>query len=67
MAIAKKCDICGKLYELYNTRNDGDHTNGLMLLNIDYDNKYWSHGKIDCCPECMESIRKHIQSLREEG
>lgn len=64
MAIAKKCDICGKLYELYNIKNDGNKTNGLMFLNLDANRKYYGHESIDCCPECMNSIRNHVDALR---
>ena len=64
MAIAKKCDICGKLYEIYNAKNDAKHTNGIMFLNIDRHNKYYAHDTIDCCPECHESIKQHIETLR---
>lgn len=64
MASAKKCDICGKLYEVYNDRKDADKVNGLRFLNIDANSKYWSHDMIDCCPECMQSIKNHIESLK---
>lgn len=67
MAIAKKCDICGKLYELYNIKNNENKTNGLMFLNLDDNRKYYGHDSIDCCPECMKSIRNHIDLLRNGG
>ena len=66
MAIAKKCDICGKLYELYNVRCDSEKVNGLMFLNLDSKNQYFTHNTIDCCPECMKSIQDHIDSLKGE-
>lgn len=31
MSIAKKCDICGKLYESYNTKNDAKNANGVTV------------------------------------
>ena len=62
MAIAKKCDICGKLYEEYNFKQSKDNFNGFVLLNVDYSPAY------DCCPKCMKSIREHINSLtKKEG
>lgn len=67
MAIAKKCDICGKLYEIYNVVKDVDNVNGLMYLNIDAKGNYYSHGRIDCCPKCMKSIKNHIDMLRNAG
>ena len=66
MAIAKKCDFCGSLYEQYNIRNDSSKTNGISLLNIDAQQKYFIHGPYDCCPNCMESIKNHIESLKKE-
>ena len=35
MALAKKCDVCGKLYERYNEANNIKDVNGIMFLNID--------------------------------
>lgn len=66
MAVAKKCDICGKLYEPYNERHEVKKPNGFMFLNIDTNGKYYSNNTIDCCPECMESIKDYIKSLRKE-
>lgn len=67
MSIAKKCDICGKLYESYNTKNDAKNTNGLRFLNIDKNMSYFEHDLIDCCPTCMDSLRKHIEYLKSLG
>ena len=77
MANAKKCDICGKLYELYNTSIDCFEPNFVALLSLDShgfeDGKYSSMHRpleLDCCPNCMKSIHDHIESLKpvaEEG
>lgn len=67
MAIAKKCDICGKLYESYNMPHNSKLTNGLMFLNIDDHQKYYSNQIMDCCPRCMSEIRLHIESLKNDG
>lgn len=66
MATAKKCDICGRLYESYNTRNSEERTNALVLLNLDNQVKYYSHGPYDCCPDCMSSIRLTICNLKKD-
>ena len=63
MAIAKKCDLCGKYYEQYNYKNSSSDTNGFMLLNIDANGKYWSHSPYDCCPDCMNHIRSTINDM----
>ena len=64
MANAKKCDICGRYYDAYNIQENEDEVNGLMFLNIDYASKYISHKPIDCCQDCMKSIKNHIDVLR---
>lgn len=64
MAIAKKCDVCGVLYEPYNKRKNPDKTNGIMFLNIDDDQDYFMNYTMDCCPECMKSIKEHIEFLK---
>ena len=66
MAIAKKCDICGKLYEGYNFKQSAKDFNGFMLLNIDYKSDYFHGPAVDCCPECMKSILEHIDSLAKK-
>lgn len=66
MATAKKCDICGRLYESYNIRNLDERTNAFMLLNLDNQGKYYSHGPYDCCPDCMSSIRLTIYNLKKD-
>lgn len=67
MAMAKKCDICGKFYETYNIKHNENKTSGLMFLNVDEYRKYFSNTVIDCCPECMKSIKNHIDLLRNGG
>ena len=71
MAAARKCDICGKFYEPYNNmyidyscRKNPDHTNGFTLLNIVNDGDFATTNIQDCCPECMESIKRYIESLK---
>lgn len=67
MAIAKKCDICGKLYESYNVKSDSKNTNGIMFLNIDNQQKYYSNQIMDCCPRCMAAIRLNLDILSNGG
>lgn len=67
MSIAKKCDICGELYEPYNTKNNAENTNGLKFLNIDKHMGYFEHDPIDLCPTCMKSIREHIAYLKKSA
>ena len=55
MAIARKCDRCGKLYEYYPKGNKVQH-NGVQRI---YRNKHGSLGHeetFDFCPECMNAF-----------
>lgn len=58
MGVAKKCDICGKLYEIYDTNNNKENFNGLVPINMDKDGKIWFHGHIDLCRECRDAVKK---------
>lgn len=60
MASAKKCDRCGKLYERYNERNDEDNINGILTLNIDSKQQYFTHKLIDFCPDCKDSFQEWL-------
>lgn len=66
MSIARKCDMCGKLYEEYNTEKDEKNPNGIMFLNIVTPGSYFKHGEIDCCPECMAAIKGMFNSQKAE-
>lgn len=61
MAYAKKCDRCGKLYEQYNSKNDRKNPNGTMILNLDVQRKYYSHGAMDLCPDCMKEFQAWLE------
>lgn len=66
MSIAKKCDVCGSLYESYSfKRSDSNKPNGIMLLNIDNKQQYWSHGAMDLCPECLAAVQNVIKERSE--
>ena len=64
MALAKKCDICGKLYEAYNYNKNQNKPSGIILVNVCKDDTYFSNDVIDFCPECMHVITEAIKSLR---
>ena len=67
MALAKKCDICGKLYETYNFRKNQNKPSGIMLVNVCAGDEYFSGDVIDCCPECMNTITDAINGLKPAG
>lgn len=53
---ARKCDRCGMFYEEYNMEDDKKAINGVMLINIDSNNSYFSHGPNDLCPTCSKKL-----------
>lgn len=67
MASAKKCDICGALYEAYNHDWIGNKPNGIALVSIKYDYAYSENTLLDCCPDCMRSIQDFVKSLKKKG
>ena len=72
MALAKKCDLCGSLYENYKTNTKyGLVTNGLKLGYFDGAGLYISGKSFELCPACIPSILDHMSSLErtvlEEG
>lgn len=67
MSIAKKCDICGKLYESYNVKKDNEKVNGFIFINMDDKQQYWAGKAHDCCPNCMAAIKLNIEILRNGG
>ena len=73
MSRARKCDICGKLYENYLANTHGvlnlerENVNAIMFIGKDMNNNYNSNTTIDCCKDCMQSIVNHIRELKEKG
>lgn len=63
MAIAKKCDRCGTLYEAYNMKNDEKRINGVMTLNIDRSQHHYSHGPFDLCPKCIGEFQNWFNNV----
>ena len=65
MSLAKKCDICGKLYEQYDfVIEDGEMmVNGFILAAIDDEGCLECSTSHDCCPECMKRILNCIKNI----
>lgn len=68
MALARKCDICGSLYEAYNEIPDREteNPNTIRFGNKDMNGGATWDLSVDCCPECISSIRAHIESLKHK-
>lgn len=65
MACAKKCDRCGKLYEQYNSKNDRKNPNGIMVLNLDSQRRYFAHNALDLCPDCMKGFQGWFGEVKQ--
>lgn len=69
MAAAKKCDICGRLYEKYYStgdRSEVDKHNAILFVNSEWVRAY-AYKPTDCCPECMKAINDFVYSLKKQG
>lgn len=66
MANAKKCDRCGSYYDSYNDKSNAKKINGIMLINIDSNNRYFSHGPYDLCPACSDELMKWFGKENEK-
>ena len=72
MANARKCDICKRLYDLYNVQpigvGDRKHSNTLVFGSKDTAYMEFVYCKtLDCCPECMGVINDLIDELEESN
>ena len=63
MSLAKKCDRCGKLYELKDIDACGAITNGLVLVRRYKQNaRTFSYKYFDLCPECLVSLASWLKN-----
>lgn len=63
MANAKKCDICGRLYELYNCKTPAKYPNYIELNSESVNGSARGVREYDTCPECMYQILSLIHDL----
>lgn len=65
MALAKKCDRCGKLHEHYPTSNANSQYNALRLIQKNITGSIINgNTEYDLCPECMEELLEFIAARR---
>lgn len=66
MALARKCDICGKLYEPYERcYGNSEGMNGLALVKLNERQGFDRITEVvDACPECLWSVLDHIHTLK---
>lgn len=61
MALVKKCDRCGATYEPYNQKQNAELINGILTLNIDMRQNYFTNTIIDLCPDCCEKFNMWLK------
>ena len=64
MAIARKCDRCGKLYECYAGAKEfktGEKANGIILIDRGPDGLRLSLRTYDLCVDCMGALEAFIR------
>lgn len=63
MALAKKCDRCGNLYEPKNINICGATTNGLIrIIRNERNDKIVNRKYFDLCPECLVSLENWLKN-----
>ena len=68
MAVAKKCDLCGALYEYEpDKKKPAESINGIALVHNYTNSNYYIYDRLDCCPDCMHSIQVTIELLKKKG
>ena len=64
MALAKKCDRCGKLYEHYPNGKKLQYNAIRRLCKTDDGGLMGSDNSIDLCPRCMEAFDKFMIGVK---
>jgi hypothetical protein len=65
MSLARKCDICGCLYENYSSnKTKGKDANGISFVDILDNQKMVIKFTYDCCPQCMKDVQKLVEVLK---
>ena len=68
MALAKRCDRCGRFHEHYKGEALGCNTNAISLMNINHLNNYVEDSKLfNLCPQCLEELVIFITSNKENN
>lgn len=68
MALARKCDICGRLYENYSTeiRNASGKVNGVSYIHKSLNSSQLTNCKsMDCCHSCFNAIVSFIEDMKD--
>ena len=67
MALAKKCDRCGKLYEHYPLGNEAGIYNAIKRTRVGIDGQLLTESKhIDFCPDCMDRFIHFLHCFEKD-
>lgn len=69
MAMAKKCDRCGKLHEYYEGIEEfknSEKANGVIFVDNDWKRQYWSRKSYDLCIDCMRKLEAFINNEEKQ-
>lgn len=68
MSVARKCDVCGKLYEPYKIDYKNNEINGFSLLyrSTTHDDCLTKGKNFDCCEECLKKIINMVNNNKPE-
>lgn len=65
MALYKKCDRCGKLYDHYDTYIGSLAANAIKVVLLTNTDAYMSTAMdLDLCPECMSELIEFLNSKK---
>lgn len=64
MASVKKCDICGKIYDIYPSEKTLHIT---MQEEKTQNRSFVINEGVDCCPECSKLILNLVEIMKNDG
>lgn len=73
MANAKKCDICGKYYDVPERNGDivfdSRNTSMVRILRLKPDDRHINHDimQFDACEECLQDVIDYILTRKAES
>ena len=68
MALCKKCDRCGKMYDHYSIHIGALAANAIKIVSSSNTGAYMSPAMdLDLCPECMSELIKFLTDKKGRG
>lgn len=72
MSLSRKCDRCKKFYNLYPYKDGGNSSdregiNGISLISMSDEKKFYNVEVLDLCPECLHSLKVWLDVYLEKS